>query len=73
MKLYATERKRAKMNYHEFIKKMSIDELVLIFFYWLEPFLEKMDEAGKAEVKANIKKFLESEVKERGAKPKNEN
>ncbi len=67
------ERKRAKMNYHEFIKKMSLDELAIIFFYWLEPFLGEIDEAGKAEVKANIKKFLESEVKERGATPKNEN
>ena len=61
------------MNYHEFIKKMSLEELALVFFYWLEPFLGETDEAGKEEAKARIKTFLESEVKERGATPKNEN
>ena len=61
------------MNNHELIKKMSINELVLIFFYWLEPFLGEMDEAGKAKVIADIKRFLKSEVEEHGAKPGNEN
>jgi hypothetical protein len=49
------------MNNHEFIKTMNKEEMALLLYLFLEPFLGK-DETEHENAKKRIKEFLEAEI-----------
>ncbi len=49
------------MKNHEYIQSMNLEEMTIVFYYLIEPFLKTEEEKKKA--KRKIRDFLNSEVK----------